>query len=244
MPLTKITSSGISDSAVTTSKILDGTIINADIAAGAGIEPSKFGYTMTQPTVTSFTPDIADNSEAQSFAITGTGFVSVPRVEFINQSTGATTNASVVSFTSSTRIDATMPAGTGGDYKIRVENPGGLASVSSTAFTFSGPPTWTTGSGSLGTFAKGASGLSYSAYATEPDSGAITYAHVSGTLPPGLTLSTSNDRAYITGTHTGSETAATTYTFSLEATDPESQKTTRSFSLSVTVSMNNGGGFC
>ena len=243
MPLTKITSSGISDSAVTTSKILDGTIINADIAAGAGIEPSKFGYTMTQPTVTSFTPDIADNASLQSFAITGTGFVSVPRVEFINQSTGATTNASVVSFTSSTRIDATMPAGTGGDYKIRVENPGGLASVSSTAFTFSGPPTWTTSSGTLGSVAKGAA-VSVSAYATEPDSGAITYALVSGTLPPGTALSTDNNIAYITGTHNGSEGSATTYTFSIEATDPESQKTTRSFSITITVGATNGGGFC
>ena len=61
MALTKIGSTGIVDSAITTGKILDGTIINADIASAAGIEPSKFGYTMTQPTVSSFTPDIADN---------------------------------------------------------------------------------------------------------------------------------------------------------------------------------------
>ncbi len=141
-------------------------------------------------------------------------------------------------------ITCTIGAFTAGTYKIRVENPGGLAAVGSTILTGSGEPTWTTGSGSLGSFAKGDSGLSYSAYATEPDSGAITYALVSGTLPPGLALSTNNSIAYITGTHTGSETSETTYTFSLEATDPESQKTTRSFSLTVTVGMNNGGGFC
>ena len=243
MALTKITSTGITDSAITTSKILDGTIVNADIASAAGIAPSKFGYTMTQPTVTSFTPDIADNAEAQSFAIIGTGFVPVPRVEFINQTTNATTNASVVSFTSSTRIDATMPAGTGGDYKIRVENPGGLAATSSTAFTFSGPPTWTTNAGSLGEFAKG-SAVSATAYATEPDSGAISYTHTTGTLPPGTALTVNDSVATISGTHNGSETAATTYTFSLEALDPESQGTTRSFSITITVGLTNGGGFC
>ena len=244
MPLTKITSSGITDSAVTTEKILDGTVLDADIASAAGISPSKFGYNVTQPAVTSFTPEILDNSEGGTITITGTGFVSVPNVEFQNQSTGAITLASTVSFTSSTSITCTIGAFTAGTYKIRVENPGGLAAVGSTILTGSGEPTWQTSAGSLGSFAKSASDLSYSAYATAPDSGAITYAQVSGTLPPGLTLSTSNDRAYITGTHTGSETEATTYTFSLEATDPESQKTTRSFSLSVTVSMSNGGGFC
>ncbi len=244
MPLTKITSSGITTGAVTTDKILDGTVIDADIASNAGISPSKFGYNVTQPTVTSFTPTILDNSEGGTITITGTGFVSVPNVEFQNQSTGAITLASTVSYTSSTSITCTIGAFTAGTYKIRVENPGGLAAVGSTILTGSGEPTWTTGSGSLGSFAKGDSGLSYSAYATEPDSGAITYALVSGTLPPGLALSTNNSIAYITGTHTGSETSETTYTFSLEATDPESQKTTRSFSLTVTVGMNNGGGFC
>ena len=243
MPLTKITSSGITTGAVTTDKILDGTVIDADIASNAGISPSKFGYNVTQPTVTSFTPDILDNSEGGTITITGTGFVSVPNVEFQNQSTGAITLASTVSYTSSTSITCTIGAFTAGTYKIRVENPGGLAAVGSTILTGSGEPTWTTGSGSLGSFAKGDSGLSYSAYATEPDSGAITYALVSGTLPPGLALSTNNSIAYITGTHTGSETSETTYTFSLEATDPESQKTTRSFSLTVTVGMNNGGQF-
>ena len=243
MALTKIGSTAIEDNAITTGKILDGTIVNADIASAAGIEPSKFGYTVTQPTVTSFTPDIADNSSSASFAITGTGFVSVPRVEFINQTTNATTNASVVSFTSSTRIDATCPAAAGGDYKIRVENPGGLAATSSTAFTFSGPPTWTTSAGSLGSFAKGGV-ISVTAVATEPDSGAISYTQPSGTLPPGTALSVNNSIATISGTHNGSESAATTYTFSLEALDPESQGTTRSFSITITVGLTNGGGFC
>jgi hypothetical protein len=243
MALTKISSSGITDSAITTSKILDGTIINADIAAAAGIEASKFGYTSVQPTVSSFTPSIANNASLQAFTITGSGFVSVPRVEFINQSTNATTNASVVSFTSSTQIIATMPAGAGGDYKIRVENPGGLATTSGSAFTFSGPPTWTTSAGSLGEVAKGGA-ISLTAYATEPDSGAISYTHTSGSLPPGAALSVNNSIATISGTHTGSETSQTAYTFSLEATDPESQSTTRSFSITITVGLTNGGGFC
>ena len=197
---------------------------------------------MVQPTLSSFTPDISNNATPQSFAILGTGFVSVPRVQFINQSTGASTNASVVSFTSSTRIDATMPAGTGGDYKIRVENPGGLASVSTGTFTFSGPPTWSTSAGSLGESAKGES-MSFTAFATEPDSGAISYTHTAGTLPPGTALSVNNSIATISGTHNGSETATTAYTFSLEATDPESQSTTRSFSITVTVGLTNGGQF-
>ena len=86
--------------------------------------------------------------------------------------------------------------------------------------------------------------ISVTAYATEPDSGAISYTQPTGTLPPGTALTVNNSIATISGTHNGSETAETTYTFSLEALDPESQGTTRSFSITITVGATNGGGFC
>jgi len=59
MALTKITNSGITDSAVTTAKIQDGTVVNADVASNAAIQLSKIsGLTGSQPTITSFTPTL------------------------------------------------------------------------------------------------------------------------------------------------------------------------------------------
>ena len=57
----------------------------------------------------------------------------------------------------------------------------------------------------------------------------ITYAVTSGTLPSGLTL---NSNGNITGTLSGS---ATTYNFTVTATDPQGQTASRNFSYAVTV---------
>jgi hypothetical protein len=43
MALTKITSSGITDSAINTNKIADNTILNEDINANANISPLNLG---------------------------------------------------------------------------------------------------------------------------------------------------------------------------------------------------------
>ena len=165
----------------------------------------------------------------------------ITKVEFQNSATGAITTANTVSFTNATTLSVGANL-ISGAYYIRVENPDGQAARSGTAIlTVSAGPVWQTAAGDLGSEAA-ESAVSFTAYATEADSGAIAYALVSGSLPGGCSLSTNNSIATISGTETGS-TDETTYTFSLEATDPESQKATREFSITITHGANNGGQF-
>ena len=60
-------------------------------------------------------------------------------------------------------------------------------------------------------------------------------------MPTGLSLNSSTGA--ITGTESGSDTAETTYNFTITATDAESQTADRAFSITVTVGINNGGQF-
>ena len=238
MALTKITSSGITDSAVTTDKILDGTVQNADIASG--IQLSKItGLTGTQPTITSFTPTTLDDDTGGNITITGTNFESIPLVEIINTTTGSITTATSVTYTSSTSLTVAIPSGGGsGLYRVRVENPTGLAAQSSTNLTYSSNPTFSTPSGSLGTFDSGTA-ISVDIDATGDDSSAVTYSLQSGSLPGGLSLNTS------TGTISGTESGAsanTTYNFTIRATDSESQTADRAFSITIEVGITEGAG--
>ena len=239
MALTKITNSGITDNAVTTDKIQDGTVLDADIASG--IQLSKVtGLSGTQPTITSFTPTTLDDDAGGNITITGTNFESIPLVEIINTSTGSITSATTVTYTSSTSLTAAIPSGGGsGTYKVRVENPSGLAAQSTSTLTYSSNPTFSTAAGSLGTF-NADTAISVDIDATGDDSSAVTFSLQSGSLPGGLTLNTS------TGTISGTESGAsanTTYNFTIRATDSESQTADRAFSIAIIVEITEGGGF-
>ena len=240
MPLNTIPSRAIDDNAVTTSKILDDTIVNADINASAGITFSKIsGLTGTQPTITSFTPTEIDDDVGGSITITGTNFESIPLVEIINTSTGAITTASAVTYTSSTSLTATLPSGgSSGIYKVRVQNPTGLAAQSSSTLTYSSDPTFSTSAGSLGTVDQGEA-ASFTVSASSDST--ISYAITSGSLPTGLSLNSSTGA--ITGTEAGSDTGDTAYSFTITVTDAESQTASRAFSITVGVAITEGGQF-
>ena len=78
-----------------------------------------------KPTVADVSQTITPSS-SQTFNITGTGFVSIPIVEFIKSDTGAITRAGAVSFTSATALSVTATLATG-SYYVRVENNDGNA---------------------------------------------------------------------------------------------------------------------
>ena len=216
-------------------------IYDADAGVMKKVNKSNIATVITYPTVTGVSESTIDISTLTTITVTGTDFVNGCKVEFQNSSTGALTTASTVSHTNATTLSVGANL-TSGTYFIRVENPDGNAGRSSSAIiTVSGGPVWQTAAGSLGS-AAGGDAISFSAYATEADSGALTYALVSGSLPGGCSLSVDNNIAYITGTESGSEDE-TTYTFSLEVTDPESQKATREFTITITHGANNGGLF-
>ena len=210
-----IVTRSISDSAVTTAKIADDAVTADKLAASA----------LSYPTISSLTPSVIENTST-AVVIAGTGFVSVPTVDAINTS-GAIVTADSVTFTSATSITATFTLPVDGTYFVRVENNDGLAVRTATAaLTVSDAPTWTTASGSLGTFAGASAIPTQTLYATNATSFAIT----SGAIATPLTFTTGVGSCTITGTQT-QHSAAATDSFTVTATDAEGQTAARAFTM-------------
>ena len=202
------------------------------------------GVAETKPTITSITPDVITNNQT-SITITGTNYVSVPQVEFLNPSTGIWYVADTVTFNNSTSLTVQATLTVDAQYKIRIENPNGLAVLSSTnILTVSDAPTWTTASGTLGTIAGNFSGT-VATIAGTSDS-AITYSEVTNVLTNASQANcslNSSTGVITTSDFGGSSTTPTTYTFTIRITDAEAQTAEREFSLTSSFEATGGGQF-
>ena len=203
------------------------------------------GTQVTFPTITS-TSIFVEPDTNSAVTINGTNFISVPIVEAINDSTGQIYRAVAVTWTNSTTLSATFNI-PNADYYVRVENNDGYAVRSSTAIlSSSSAPTWSTASGSIGSVSAGSS-VSLSVSATSDSTVAYsetTLVLTSNADTPASTmnLSLNSSTGAITGT-APTPTGDTTYSFTLRATDGESQTADRNFSITVSVGINNGGQF-
>ncbi len=206
--------------------------------------------TETKPTVADVSQTIAP-ATATTINITGTNFVTVPIVDFINASTGATTRANTVAFTNSTTLSVNLTLASG-NYFVRIENPDGNAGRSTNnIITASTAPSFSTAAGSLGTIAAGSS-VSLSVAASSDSNVTITETTAvltsnantpAGTMNLTLSGTPATSATYnITGT-APSPTSETTYNFTLRATDGEGQTADRAFSITVSVGINNSGQF-
>ena len=227
-----ITTTQIDDDAVTNAKIANESITINGSAVNLGGSVTIQGE--TRPTFSSVTPSVIENTQT-SVTIAGTNFVTVPLVTAIHSTTGALIVADEVSFSSSTSIVAKFTISVDGTYKLYIENPDGNAVQSGTVLTVSDAPAWTTSAGSLGSNEAGSS-VSYTVAATD----ATSFAIQSGSLPGGVSLNTSTGA--ITGTESGA-TAETIYSFTIRATDAQSQTADRAFSITITVGIPNSGQF-
>jgi len=198
--------------------------------------------TETKPTVADVSQTIAP-ATATDINITGTNFSGIPKVEFI-KTTGAVTTANSVSLTNSTTlaVNATLASGT---YYVRIELDDGNAARSTNAIiTASTAPTWSTSAGSIGSVAGDFSGT-VATVAASSDS-AITYSETTSVLTNAsqANCALNSSTGVITTTDfSGSSTTATTYTFTLRATDAEGQTADREFSLTSSFGATGGGQF-
>ena len=223
---------------------------SGQVLATAGSSTNQLSWVNaveTKPTVADVSQTIAP-ATSQTFNITGTGFISIPIVEFIKSDTGAITRAGAVSFTSATALSVTATLASGA-YYVRVENNDGNAGRSANAIiTASTAPVWSTAAGSLGSAAGDFSGTVATVAATSDS--AITYSEVSS---PAVLIGSGSGQANCalnssTGAITttdfgGSSTAATLYTFTLRATDAEGQTADRVFTLQSSFGATGGGQF-
>ena len=266
MAKTKIKTGGITDLNVTVAKLPAAVDISTKTVTlpasvsglGTGITASQLTNTLdlsshtvtlptsaiSYPTFTSTTPSTVTN-DLTSLVIVGTNFGSsgIPAVEFQN-STGVITAASSVVRDSATQltVGATLP--TDGTYFIRIELNTGLAVRSTTAvLTVSDAPVWTTGSGSIGTIAGDFSGTVATVAATgdgvefTETTDVLTNASLANcTLASATGIITTTDFG-------GSSTEATTYTFTIRATDDQAQTADREFTLTSSFGATGGGQF-
>jgi len=223
---------------------------NGQVLATNGTSSNQLSWVdavEAKPTVANVSQTIAPSTSV-TFNITGTGFISIPIVEFIKSDTGAITRAGAVSFTSSTALSVTATLVTGA-YYVRVENNDGNAGRSANAIiTASTAPTWSTAAGSLGSVAGNFSGNVVTVAATSDS--AITYSEVSS---PAILIGSGSGQANCTlGSSSGiiattdfggSSTTPTLYTFTLRATDSEGQTADRVFTLQSSFGATGSGGF-
>jgi len=188
--------------------------------------------TETKPVVSSVSPSTITN-DATNIVITGTDFTAIPRVDIINTATGIWYSVNTVTRDSATQLTVnltlTVDAGT---YRIRVENPDGLAGLSSANFlTVSDAPTWSTSAGSLGTKTGGLNG----AVSTLSASGdTIRYTETTNVLTNSSLANCALNNvtgAITTSDFDGSSTSARTHTFTIRATDAQGQTSDREFTL-------------
>jgi hypothetical protein len=247
----------INASAITSAKINDDAIVNADINSAAAIATTKLASNSitingsavalggsvtvgeTKPTISSIAPSTIENT-ATDVVITGTNFGSTgtPNIEIIN-SNGVISYPNTITRNSTTQITINATLATDGTYFLRIELEDGNAVRSSTALlTVSDAPVISTVAGSLGTFAK-ASAISISLAGT----GDATLVWSStGTLPTGLSLASAT--GIISGTESSSITQETVYSnIQVTLTDGQSQTTSKTFSITISVGATGGGQF-
>jgi len=164
----------------------------------------------------------ANPSGGETITITGTNFNNAGGTPTVLIGTAI---ASVVSYVSSTSITFTTPALSAGSYGLTVLHSDGAAAIFASGINYSGIPSWSTASGNLGPAGSAAS-ASFTVVATSDS--AITYSVTSGSLPTGLSLNTSS--GVISGTMP-TFANATTFNFTITATDAENQATARAFSI-------------
>ena len=220
---------------------------NGQVLASNGSSTNQLSWidaTETKPTVANVSQTIAP-ATATTISITGTNFVSIPQVDFINGSTGAITRANTVSFTNATTLSVNVTLAAG-NYYVRIENPDGNAGRSTNnIITASTAPSFSTAAGSIGTVGAGES-VSLSVSASSDSSVTIsetTSVLTSNANTPAATMNLSlASNGNITGT-APSPTNSQTYNFNLRATDAENQTVDRAFSITVSVGATGGAQF-
>jgi hypothetical protein len=186
------------------------------------------------PGVASATGTYNQSTGSGTFTISGTNFVDGAIAYAVGtngteyEATSTTYNSLVQLTTVFSNLSAAYEP-----YDIKITNPSNLFGLLPDAFYINDTPVWTTAGGSLGSYANGS--VSIQLAATDDESNSLTYSYVSGSLPSGLTVSSSG---LISGTMTAS---AGEYSFVVSASDSFNTAVNRTFSITSTGPNITGG---
>jgi len=187
------------------------------------------------PTVSSISPTTETDANA-NIVITGSGFGSSVTVKFVGADNTEYASPSVT-VNSATQITATTPntalTVANEPYDVVVTNSSsGLSGTLADSLDAGGVPAFASSAGSLATIfdsSRTISGTTLNASATDPDGDTITYSVSAGSLPSGLSISSSTGMITGTASAVGSNT---TSTFTVSAATA-SDTSTRQFSITV-----------
>ena len=208
---------------------VDTSTANPLIKAYDGNEWDTLGSTPV-PIITGIAPDNISGSASTAVIINGTNFESGSIVKLINTSNTELFTLSTT-FNNARSLQFLTPAlsASAGPYDIKVTNPDNQISILENALSVGQSPNWITASGSLGSiFDKLRSSTSFQLSASDPDNQQVQYFIESGSLPPGMSLST-------TGLISGTASAVasdTTYSFVVRANDGQNNSN-RTFSIII-----------
>jgi len=164
----------------------------------------------------------ADPAGGQTITIVGANF-SASSVVYVNGNV-----MSPVGFVNSAALTFTAPASSPGVASLYVVNADGGTAIGVPGIVYSGTPTWTTASGTLGSPYETSS---FSVNLAATGDGNVTFSVSAGnTLPSGITLAANG---LLSGTIPATD-PTTTYTFYVDAIDAQNQETSRSFSVTYT----------
>ena len=185
------------------------------------LEGGTLGLTAASIAITdsSYVPvtDMAVRPAGGYVKITGTGFVSGCTL-YING-----TPATSTTFISATEVRAQLPALAIGTYSLMLFNSATVAAIWASGIVYSSAPVW-------GTTAYTNAGNIISTQLLATGDSTLVYTLASGTLPAGVTLSSTG---LLSGTAAGI-TDTTTVTFTISVIDAQSQATPQLISLSLT----------
>jgi hypothetical protein len=215
-------------------KLADGTVTNAEFQYINSLTSNAQTQIDAVPTISTLTSIAYPGSSTalntaggDNLVVAGTGFAAGLTATIDG------TSCSTITIDSSTQVTLATPAKSASTYingLVMVATNG--LSISATV-DYSGLPAWTTASGEILSFTRlTATTVTVAATGDAP----ITYAVTSGALPGGLSLVSST--GVISGTGTDNVGAATTYNFTITATDAQTQTSARAFSIEVNIMSN------
>ena len=214
------------------------TILVYDASAGAIRKITQTNF-LNFPTISSVSPTnltSGDGTGNYTIVITGTGFTGATGSLVGNDGTSYSFDSHTVD--SATQITGVIAKsslpGTNEPFDIKVTAASGLASTLANQINIDAQPIFSTAAGSLGTVANGArSGLSFTVAAADPESGGdVVYTLESGSIPAGLSFSSTSSGAVISG-DADAQSSNTTSNFTIRAKDVNSNTSDRAFSITV-----------
>jgi Concanavalin A-like lectin/glucanases superfamily/Putative Ig domain len=203
---------------------------NTDIGGMEVYSPNGWTPLAAPPSISTVSPSTFSGESGTSFEIQGTNINPDAQVYFVT-SNGATLLAATITYFGSSQIRATTPRNISvaeEPLSVRLVQQSGTVTKLN-CIDAGGHPDWVTTAGTLGSIF-GANTVNVYVTATDPEGTAVSYQLTTGSLPGGLSFTTSN--GLIQGV-ASSVLANTTYNFTIKASDTVNNNTNRTFSYTV-----------